>query len=89
MERAMSYVTIGTPSVKRAAIEYDVPWSTLHDWVSGMFFPGPVSGPPRYLDSDEEEEFVDFVLGCAEVGYPKTVKEVRAIVGTYVPGIEA
>ncbi len=52
--------------------------------MSGKVFPGSVSGAPRYLDSDEEEELVDFLLGSAEVGYPKTVKEVRAIVGSYL-----
>lgn len=29
-------------------------------------------------------ELVEILLGCAEVGYPKTVKEVRAMVGKIV-----
>ncbi len=71
MERAMKDVTNGTLTVRRAAVEYGVPRSTLHDRVSGKVFPGAVSGAPRYLDVDEEEELVEFLLGCAEVGYPK------------------
>ncbi len=81
MEWAMSEVTSGTLSVRSAVIEYDVPRSTLHDQMSEKVFPGAEWGP-SLLDSDEEEEFVDFLLGCAEVGCPKTVKKVRAIVGT-------
>ena len=45
---------------------------------------GAVSEPPCYLDEVEERELVEFLLGCAEVGYPKTVKEVRAMVGKIV-----
>ena len=45
---------------------------------------GAVSGLPRYLHEEEEKELVEFLLGCAEVGYPKTVKEVRVIVGKIV-----
>ena len=45
---------------------------------------GAVSGAPRYLDEDEEKELVDFLLGCVEVGYQKTVKEVRVKVGKVV-----
>ncbi len=52
----------------RAALDYDLPHSTLHDRVSGKVCSGAVSGAPRYLDSDEEEELVAFLIGCAEVG---------------------
>ena len=71
--------------MRRAAAQYDIPSSTLHDRISGKVSVGAVSGPPRYLDEEEEEkELVEFLLGCAEVGYPKTVKEVRIIVGKIV-----
>ena len=45
----------------------------MHDRISGKVY-GAVSGPPRYLDEEEERELVEFLLGCAEVGYPKTVE---------------
>lgn len=41
--------------------------------------PGAHSGPKWYL-SDEEEQFVTFLVGSARMGYAKTKKEVIAIV---------
>ena len=38
-----------------------------------------VSEATHYLDEDEEKELVEFLLGCAEVGYAKNVKAVRVI----------
>ena len=70
-------VTNGTLSVRRAAIEYNVPKSTLHDRVSRTVVPGAVSGAPKYLTDDEEEEVVCFLIGCAEVGCAKSVRGAR------------
>lgn len=67
--------------VQRAALEYGVPKSTLHDQ---DVMPGAVGGAPRYLDDEEEEELVRWSEGCAEIGCAKNVKEVRAIVGAIV-----
>ena len=58
--------------IRRAVAQYDIPPSTLHDHISGKVSAGAVSGAPRYLDEEEEKELVEFLLGCAEVGYPKT-----------------
>ena len=80
MQKALEAVTDDGLSVRRAAIEYGVPRSTLGDRVSGRVCHGIVSGPPRYLSEQEEEELVKFLLGCASVGYPKTRKEVLALV---------
>ena len=80
-DNATKDVMEGTLSVRRAAAQYAIPSSTLHDRISVKMSAGAVSGAPRYLDEDEEKELVEFLLGCAEVGYPKTVKEVRVIVG--------
>ena len=76
MERALKDVTNGLLMVRLAALEYIVPRSTLHDRVTGKVCPGAVGGAPRYLD-DEELVFAT----CAQLGYPKTVKEVKGIVG--------
>ena len=84
MDSATKDMMEGTLSVRRAATHYDIPPSTLHDRIRGKISAGAVSGAPRYLDEDEEKELVDFLLGCAEVGYPKTVKEVRVVVGKVV-----
>ena len=81
MEWALKDVTNGLLTVRLAALEYNVPRSTLHDRVTGKVCPGAVGGAPRYLDDEEEEELVEFLLHCAQLGYPKTVKEVKGIVG--------
>ena len=49
----------------------------------GKVIPGAKVGAPRYLD-DEELELVEFLIGAASIGYPKTVREVKAIVGAIV-----
>ena len=33
-----------------------------------------------YLSSSEEDELVQFLLGCAEIGYPKSCKQVLTLV---------
>ena len=84
MERALRDVTNGVLGVRRAALEYNIPKSTLSDRVSGRVRPGATSGAPRYLDAEEEEEVVRWITGCAEVGCAKSVREVRAVVSAIV-----
>lgn len=84
MEKALKEVTDGSLTVRRAALEFNVPKSTLHDRLTGKVLPGAVGGAPRYLDDDEEEELVRWLIGCAEVGYAKSIRDVRAIVGAIV-----
>lgn len=84
MERALKDVTNGVLGVRRAALEYNIPKSTLSDRVSGRVRPGATSGAPRYLDAEEEEEVVRWITGCAEVGCTKSVREVRAVVSAIV-----
>ena len=33
------------------------------------------SGAVRYLTDSEEEEAAEFIVGCALIGYPKTVRD--------------
>ena len=84
MQKALQAVKLDGASVRKAAMEYGVPKSTLGDRASGRVTPGVVSGPPKYLSDDEEEELVRFILGCASVGYPKTRKEILGLVQTQV-----
>ena len=79
MQKAVSAVRTGL-SIRRAALEYNVPKSTLGDRVSGKVEHGTMSGPSKYLTSGEEEELVKFLLGCASVGYAKTRQQILAIV---------
>ena len=73
METAMQDVTNGFLGVRRAALEYQVPRSTLSDRVTGKVYPGAAPGPPKYLCEEEEEELVKWIGGCAEIGHAKSV----------------
>ena len=81
MERALQEVYSGSMTVTRAALEYGISRSTLGDRASGRVVPGSKSGAPTYLSPVEEEELVHFLIGGAEIGYPKSVRGVRALVG--------
>ena len=72
MEWALKDANNGLLTVRHATLEYNVPRSTLPDRVTGKVCPGAVGGAPRYLDDEEEEELVKFLLHCAQMGCPKT-----------------
>lgn len=80
MEKALNAVITQGISIRRAALDYGVPKSTLGDRVSGRVVPGSTSGPKRILSDEEEEDLVAFVRRCSAVGYPKTRKDVIALV---------
>ena len=84
MDSAIQAVIANDLTLREASLQYNIPKSTLHDCISGRVQPGAVSGAPRYLDDDEEEELVRWLEGCAQVGYAKNVREVRAMVGAIV-----
>ena len=79
MENACHAVRDGM-SVRRAAEEYNIPRSTLHDHVSGKVLAGSKSGPGSYLNASEEEDLVNFLTGISALGYSRTVKQVVEIV---------
>ena len=66
-------------SVRKAAEEYGVPRSTLHDRVTGKVALKARSGPKKHLTDEEEASLVDYLIGCASVGYAKSCKDVLAI----------
>ena len=78
MSRTFEAVRNGSP-IRCAAEEYDVPWSTLGNRISGCVIPGTNSGLSKYL-STQEEELVQFLLDCASIGYPCGYLEVNAMV---------
>ena len=71
-------------AIRRAAEEYGVPHSTLHDHVSGRIQFGAKSGPKRYLNSSKEFKLFNFLSGMSSLGYSHTVKEVIEIVQSVV-----
>ena len=80
MEQALQAVVAGGASIRRAALDYHVPKSSLGDRVSGRTVPGTKSGPPPYLNAMEEGELVQFLSRCASIGYGKSRKEVLPLV---------
>ena len=54
MDRALQSVIAEGASIRKAALEYNIPRSSLADRVSGCTIPGTKSGPPRYLNTSEE-----------------------------------
>ena len=80
MARALMAVTKEGMTVRQAATHYGLPKSTLGDRVSGRVVTGATSGPATYLDQDEEEELVKFLLRCSEIGYAKSRKQVLSLV---------
>ena len=80
LEKAVFAVSELGMSTRRAALEYDVPQSTLSDNVRGRVCFGVVSGRKKYLTDSEEEELVTFIIKSAEIGYGYTVKEIMSLV---------
>ena len=79
MQKAYEAVASGKMSVRKAADEYGVPRSTLHDRVTGRVALKARSGVKRYLSDEEEVSLVEYLIGCASVGYTKSCKDVLAI----------
>ena len=84
LELALRDLSSGALTVRKAAQVYGIPKSTLHDHATGKVLTGAHVGLPRYLNDEEEEEVVRWLERCAEVGCPKSVREVRAVVGAIV-----
>lgn len=80
LEKATEAVLHEKLSVRRAALLYSVPRSTLSDHISGRALPGTVSGPRSYLSSAEEAELATFLTRCSMMGYAKSKSEVIALV---------
>lgn len=80
LNRACDAVIKESFSIRRAAEQYAIPRSTLHDRMSGRVVHGSRSGPPTYLSCEEEEELCQFLRSCAEIGFPKTRLDVIRLV---------
>ena len=92
MEKAYEAAVTGTMSVRKAPEEYGVPRSTLHEKVTGKVALQVKSGSKNCLTDEEVASLVDFLVGCATIGYAKSRKDVLAIaqqiVSTRKPGVE-
>ena len=80
MQGALKAVAEGRMGVNRAALEYGVPRTTLKDRVAGRVQHGCKSGRSPYLTQEEEQELVNYLITCYDIGYPKRRDEVIGIV---------
>ena len=79
MEKANEAVAAGKMCVQKVAEQYSVPKSTLHDRVSGKVALKARSGRKWLLTYVEEASLVEFLVGCASIGYAKSRKDVLTI----------
>lgn len=86
LERACADVQKGM-SLRRAELEYGIPKSTIHGYASGNQMIG-TTGHRRYLSDEEEYELVRFLIGCANVGYARSRKQIIATVESYLLNIK-
>ena len=80
LNRAVESVIGGQFSLRRAAEEFNVPRSTLHDHVTGKVVSTGHGGQPKYLTVAEEEELEEFLVGCASVGFARSRQQVLQLV---------
>ena len=81
--RAFEAVQDGV-SIRRAAEAHGVPRTTLQDRISGRVHFGTRSGPAKYLSDEEEKELVNFITGCAAMGYARSKQEIISMVRNVV-----
>ena len=79
LEGACNAVVNQSLSIRRAAEQFSIPKTTLHDLVLGKVHDGSKSGPEKYLSS-EEDELAHFLCSCAEMGYTKSRQHVILLV---------
>ena len=80
MTKAYKAVVEKGLSTRKAAELFGVPKSSLGDRVSGRVQLGAISVPRTYLIPAEENELNSFLIGCADIGYPRTRGQVIALV---------
>ena len=80
MVSAMNAVANGELGVNRAALEFGVLKTTLKDRLSGRVVHGANIGPKPYLNHEEKQELVDFLVKCSKIGHGKTRNEVLKLV---------
>lgn len=74
MEGAVAAVHSGQ-AIRKAAVMYHVPRSTLSDRITGRVDITCKPGKKPYLTRNEEEEISTFLKRCARIGYPFTKKK--------------
>lgn len=76
LEKAVSAVEKGELSIRKAAVRFNVPKSTIGDRISGRFKLHVKNGRPPCIPVDVEAKIVKAVLMAARRGVGLTVKQV-------------
>ena len=77
MKAAVASVLSGQLSYRQAALQYDIPRSTIRDHASGKSQPGIRRGQQPILKLEEEEALVEWSIKMAEIGYGRTKEELK------------
>lgn len=80
MSRAFNAVAMEELSIRRVALMYGLPKSTLGDQVSGHVLCGSTFGREKYLTDENEEDLATFIENCASMGYVE-LKSAEGMVG--------
>jgi helix-turn-helix, Psq domain len=83
MDKAYTKVVEEDWSVARAARTYGVPFSTLHNKLTGSHKTGDI-GRPTYLTRVEEEAIVGLLVLMGQYNYPVTKRKLQDMVKSYL-----
>ncbi|XP_031781093.1 uncharacterized protein LOC116416491 [Nasonia vitripennis] len=83
LQRAVNAVNHGT-SVRKAALKYSVPPTSIHRAVKNPEQSNLMAGPAPILSTEVENEIVSWILYRAEKGYPITKTELLDSVQSYI-----
>ena len=59
---------------------YDIPRSTIHNYITGKSNVGATKDPNTILTSDEEQQLVEWALHMAQIGYGQTRRQICEMV---------
>ena len=74
--RALEDIECNKISFRHAAAKYDIPKSTLCDYVSGKVEVGRKPGPPSVLSIAEEKKLVEYAIEMSRIGYGRTKQQI-------------
>ena len=71
LDKALSLVREQNVSIRTAAVNYEIPKSTLHDHYIGKV-KGSKRGPSTVLSDAEELKLAEWAIEMANIGYGRT-----------------
>lgn len=77
-ELAVQEVKTGNLSISQASRKYQVPITTLHDYLRDKHVKSPKKrGPKNILKSEEESKISEWLIKCGEMGDPRTEEDLK------------